>query len=442
MSVKRIVFVAVLFFVFLLLLFAAIYLFLERDPVVEEVPAVIPEPSLGLENISVSQLDSPSLGEDFSGEEISSEETRDDRVYRIPLSGGSSATVTETGDGLPRLVRIFKGPTAGYRIDKKDDGSWTAGVVAQGRGGRYFVETVPYSLEFVAHGEFTRVIEAYLFANNDVLILYESADNESVVRSAFVPFSTDETGSRIQRFEDNIRVATNNENLLFFLQVVDGKSVGVVVDVSNPEKTRVVWRSDFSSWIPRWGRGSRITLHSPVTDFMKGYVYLVDPNGALSDNQFVSLSSGGSAFADTSSGFFVLFETDADNFAGKTSITNQKRDITIDLPVTLPEKCDGFNAVFVCAVPNQIPAETLSGYETMFPDSWYQGDLSFDDSIIMVNIATGEKRLLMSSDQREIQILSGNAVFDVIHPRISEDGNFLFFVNKRDMSLWMLRLDI
>ena len=442
-SVKRIVVTAIVFLVFLALLFAGIYLFLGRDPVVDEVPAVLPTPSLGLGNISVSQLGSQPFGEDFFEGEISSEDDRDDRVYRASLSGDAdTGEAVETKENLPRLVRLFKGPTAGYRIDKNEDDLWTVGVVAQGRGGRYFIQTVPYSLEFVSRGEFTRVVEAYPFANGEVLVLYESADAEGVIRSSFVPFSTSETGTRIQRFEDNIRVATNNENLLFFIQVIDDKSVGVVVDVLNPEKTRVVWESDFTSWIPRWGRGQYITLHSPVTDFMKGYVYLVDPDGILPDNQFVSFSSGGSAFADTSSGFFILFETDANNFVGKASITNQKRDISIDLPITLPEKCDGFNGVFVCAVPRSIPSETSSGYETLFPDSWYQGDISFDDAIIMVNAVTGGKRLLMSPDQREIQILSGNETFDVIHPRISEDGGFLFFVNKRDMSLWMLRLGV
>ena len=204
-------------------------------------------------------------------------------------------------------------------------------------------------------------------------MLYESADDESIIRSAFVPFSTVNINPSVQRFEDNIRVATNNKNLLFFIQVIDNKSVGVIVDVSNPSKTQVVWRSDFTSWIPRWGNSAFITLHTPITDLMKGFVYLIDPKGTLPNEQFVSLDSGGSALMDTTTGYFMLFETEADNFAGKASITNRDRSASIDLPITVPEKCDAVNGIFVCAVPKSIPAETFSGYETMFPDSWYQG---------------------------------------------------------------------
>ena len=63
-----------------------------------------------------------------------------------------------------------------------------------------------------------------------------------------------------------------------------------------------------------------------------------------------------------------------------------------------------------------------------------------NDVIVLVNAATGEKQLPLSPDQEEIQILSNNTIFDVIHPQISPDGEFLFFINKYDMALWMLRL--
>ena len=440
---KRFTVAVVVFLLFFGLLFAGIYVYFSAEPpvpIVPEVPVVVPTPSLGLDNLGGVQPDQIPFDLAVSDDGVGS---RDDRVETVPLSGdfGIDATTVEHQENLPRLVRLFKGPTAGYRIAKKDD-SWEVQVVAQGRGNRYLIQTVPYSLTLTARGEFTRAVEGYPFENGETLVLYESADDESVIRSAFVPFSTAGTGPSVQLFEDNIRVATDNGNLLFFIQVIDGKSVGVVVDVSNPSETRVVWESNFTSWIPRWGRsGSRITLYTPVTDLMKGFVYLIDPKGVLPNEQFASLISGGSAFMDTTTGYFILFEMKADDFAMKALVTNRDRSVAIDLPpITLPEKCDGVNGVFVCAVPKVVPAETLSGHETVFPDSWYQGDISFDDVIVMVNAATGEKRRVLVADEEEIRILSDNAIFDVIHPRMSADGDFLFFVNKYDMSLWMLRL--
>ncbi len=442
--IKRFTIAVIVFLVFLALLFAGIYVYFSAEPPTPAPPETttptLPQvPSLGLNNLEATQPNQISFERSVSNDEVGQ---RDDRVRTIPLSderNDINDTITEDKENIPRLIRLFKGPTAGYRVAKKGDG-WEVQVVEQGRGNRYAVQAIPYSLTLTARGEFTRAVEGYPFENGEVLVLYESADDESVIRSAFVPFSTVNTSPSVQRFEDNIRVATNNKNLLFFIQVIDDKSVGVIVDVSNPSKTQVIWRSDFTSWIPRWGNGTHITLHTPVTDLMKGFVYLIDPKGVLPDEQFVSLDSGGSALMDTTTGYFMLFETKADNFAGKASITNRDRSVSIDLPITLPEKCDTVNGVFVCAVPKSVPAETLSGYETMFPDSWYQGDISLNDVIILVNAATGEKQLPLSPDQDEIQLLSNNTTFDVVHPQISTDGEFLFFINKYDMALWMLRL--
>ncbi|MCY4577110.1 MAG: hypothetical protein OXB96_01590 [Candidatus Kaiserbacteria bacterium] len=437
---KRFTIATIVFLVFFALLFAGIYVYFSSEPPAPKLPPAEPTgpatPSLGLENLGVQPSQIP-----FS-QPILDDETgqRDDRVRTAPLSSNTGDASTEDKENTPRLIRLFKGPTAGYRIAKKGD-RWEVQVVEQGRGNRYIVQTIPYTLTLAARGEFTRTIEGYPFESGEALILYESADDEGVIRSAFVPFSTIGTGPSVQRFEDNIRVATNNKNLLFFMQVIENKSVGVVVDVANPSETRVVWRSDFTSWIPRWGNSPRITLHTPVTNLMKGFVYLVDPKGILPNEQFTSLNSGGSAFMDATTGYFAVFETKADNFAGKTYITNRERSTMVDLPITLPEKCDAANGIFICAAPRAIPARTLSGYETMFPDSWYQGDITFSDVIVSVNAATGEKRLLLSPDQEEIQILSDNAVFDIMHPQLSPDGEFLFFVNKYDMSLWMLQIE-
>lgn len=443
--IKRFTITVIILLIFLALLFAGIYVYFSAEPPAPTPPETTPPtpilpqtPSLGLENLGVAQPNQIPFEQDVSDDET---ERRDDRVPTVRLSddiGGGSGAI-EDKKNIPRLIRLFKGPTAGYRVAKNGD-TWEAQVVEQGRGNRYRIQTIPYSLTLTARGEFTRAVEGYPFENGEVLVLYESADDESTIRSAFVPFSTTNGTPSVQRFEDNIRVATNNKNLLFFLQVIDNKSVGVVVDVSNPSQTQVVWRSDFTSWIPRWGNSTHITLHTPVTNLMKGFVYLIDPNGILPNEQFVSLNSGGSAFMDTTTGYFMLFETKADNFAGKASITNRDRSVSIDLPITLPEKCDAVNGVFVCAAPITIPAQTLSGYETLFPDSWYQGDITLNDVITFVNAATGEKRLPLSPDQDEIRLLSDNTTFDVIHPQISADGEFLFFINKYDMALWMLRL--
>ena len=378
------------------------------------------------------------------GQVTDPERRRDDRIYTIPSLDSTAPTDDEgedaTLENTPRLVRLFAGRTAGYRIDKNDDGMWDVKVVEQGRGNRYAISTIPYSLNLVSPGEFTKVHEGHIFSDGNTLMLYESADDELTVKSAFVPFIYGDTGERIQLFEDNIRVATNNKNLLFFTKQTNDKTIGLIVNVSNPSETEIIWESAFTNWIPRWGRNKYITLSTPISRFTKGYVYLIDPERIALTNRLVDIKSGGSAFVDTSSGYFILYTTSDRIRRGNAIITDQKRETNISIQSALPEKCDGFNGVFVCAVPENIPSRTLSGHRTRFPDAWYQGDIQLNDSVIQTDAVTQEEKLIMSPDQEDIKELSGNRTFDIIHPRISEDGEFLFFVNKKDFSLWMLKL--
>ncbi len=425
-----------LFFLFVVLL---LYFFFIKDsggdidkrPLTDPTKKTLIGDQLGLESIDITEQPIFSFPEDVG--EI--DDSRDDRIYTAPNRPNE-----DTLQSLPRLVRLFKGPTAGYRVDRADADSWEIRVIEQGRGNRYSIRTAPYTLNLIAAGEFTKVLEGYIFSNDTSLILYESGEDEFTVKSAFVPFAPVGGNDGIQLFENNIRVATDNETNLFFIREVDDRVIGIVVDVSNPEKTEIVWESHFTNWLPRWGRNDYITISTPISKYARGYVYLVDPAGKVPINRFVDISSGGSALVDTTSGFFVLYESVPGSFVGKTLVTDQSRKTSIALPSTVPEKCDGFNGVFVCAVPNSVPSSTLSGYETVFPDSWYQGDITLSDSVIQIDAVTGEKKLIMSPDQDDIKLLSGNEAFDIIRPTVSDDGEFFIFVNKNDLSLWMLRL--
>lgn len=378
--------------------------------------------------------------------EIDVTEQRDDRII-IPISTPQVSQSDEStvladqqavSERLPRLTRLFAGQVAGYRLDQ-EDGSLVVKLVEAGTGSRYRIATDPYRLSLVSPGEVRKVVEGYLFANDTVLLLYEG-DDEFVIKSAFVPFDVFASSERLLQFEDNIRVATDYENQFFYTRRVNDTTVGIAVDVENPDDTTVIWQSGFSHWLPRWGRNPFITIATPISSQARGKVYLLDPAGQEPFRRAIEPVFGGSAFVDAYSGYIVLYETEKDAFAGKTVVTDLTRDRVISLPITLPEKCDGFNGIFLCAVPEEIPYETRSGHETVFPDSWYQGDISFVDVVLRVNTTTGEVRQVMSQDETDIRLLSDGEIFDIIHPRISDSGEYLFFVNKNNLSLWMLRL--
>lgn len=91
---------------------------------------------------------------------------------------------------------------------------------------------------------------------------------------------------------------------------------------------------------------------------------------------------------------------------------------------TLPEKC-AFSkkdpAILYCGVPRTLGAEPL-------PDAWWQGKVAFDDELWKINTQTGESAMLLRS--------SG---FDFVNILPSPNEDYIFFINKKDSTLWSLR---
>ena len=84
------------------------------------------------------------------------------------------------------------------------------------------------------------------------------------------------------------------------------------------------------------------------------------------------------------------------------------------------------NSTFVfCAIPNNI-------VRGAFPDVWYQGKYSFNDSFVKIN--TNDltySELMAANSETEINI-------DAIDLQLSPSEDYLMFTNKNNLILWSL----
>ena len=99
---------------------------------------------------------------------------------------------------------------------------------------------------------------------------------------------------------------------------------------------------------------------------------------------------------------------------------------------TMPEKCVWGNAndVVYCAAPKSIPLGT-------YPDSWYQGEVSFNDQIWKIDIKTGNTTMLVDP-----ATVGNGEEIDGTKLALDAGENYLFFVNKKDSYLWELNLKL
>jgi hypothetical protein len=94
---------------------------------------------------------------------------------------------------------------------------------------------------------------------------------------------------------------------------------------------------------------------------------------------------------------------------------------------TLASKCGwGENRFLVCAVPKTF-VRKVEG----LPDDWYQGRVFFDDSLSVIDSATGDEYPLYTFS-------SDLGTFDVTNILISKNNTLVSFTKKQDGSLWML----
>lgn len=93
------------------------------------------------------------------------------------------------------------------------------------------------------------------------------------------------------------------------------------------------------------------------------------------------------------------------------------RDSTIS---TIADKCvGGGSAIFICAVPSFFPSGT-------YPDDWYKGVSTTDDTFHRVDAETGTNQVIQSLPSIDVHNLTG-----------MQEG-VVTFVNKKDDTLWAL----
>jgi hypothetical protein len=94
---------------------------------------------------------------------------------------------------------------------------------------------------------------------------------------------------------------------------------------------------------------------------------------------------------------------------------------------TLADKCAWSpisTSTVYCAVPNTVPKAT-------YPDDWYQGKISFSDSMWRVEVNTNSSQEIFNPVTTE-----GQSDMDIVDISINNKADTLLFKNKKDQTLW------
>lgn len=215
-----------------------------------------------------------------------------------------------------------------------------------------------------------------------------------------------------------------SEDKVFYLNSLDDDSVeGIVADFSNKNQKKI-FELPFGEFNASWPAQDNIALLTKPSAKANGYLYFLNSKtGAL-----IRILGDIKGLIATISpdGKKIIFSGIGRN-GTESKIYNVENKTISDLGFTaLADKCawskKNKNTVY-CAVPVRVSSSNL-------PDDWYQGIVSFDDGIWSKNTTSGESKNILSRFGA-----------DIIKLFVSDDENYLIFIDKNDGTLWSLKLD-
>lgn len=336
---------------------------------------------------------------------------------------------------LPKLRQISSTPVAGFTASSTASSSLVR-FIDRGTGHVYEAMDSSKNIQKISNTTLPKVYEAYSNRNGTAFVIRYLKDQSDSIINFYTELRSTGTSTSQTPFElkgrflsPDIKQITVSPlgDKVFTWNIESGKGVGYISSFDEKNKIKVVGIPLTQVNID-WPELSTLILSTNASALSSSYIYSINAK----TGEMKSVIGGikgltGKMSKDLTK--FMYSGTTQNNFA--TSILNTKDNVSTDLIFhTLSEKCvwSSFrkNELY-CAVPVEIP-------EAVYPDDWYKGSASFIDQIWHLNTTTGEVHLL--SDP----LKDSGVLVDAYNLTLDSKDNTLYFMNKRDLSLWALDL--
>ncbi len=203
------------------------------------------------------------------------------------------------------------------------------------------------------------------------------------------------------------------------------------ISIANPDGSEwnIILQTRMKNLIVEWPAQDKISIRTMPSGLAKSVVYTISlpANDLMKINEAYGMSVLWSPLGDK----MLFSETDSKGKNLELKIMDLKKQTTGELDfITLPEKCvwSQDNRSIFCAIPKEISSSAV------LPDDYYKNKVFFSDDIWRINLDNGEA----------IKILEGSDDFqescDAQKMILSQQENYLFFINKKNGLLYSLEL--
>jgi len=344
--------------------------------------------------------------------------------------GGKNGTMVRKLNGetkpLLRLRKISQEPTSGFVSFENDNGETMVRYVERATGHVYEASTVSPIIKRISNTTIPRIYDVIWLNKNSFIMRYLGDDRETI-KSFYAKIVKNKEDLKEGKIEgvflvDNLKEIIPYGDKILSILVSHGGSQFVVSKVNGEDKYEL-FSSPLKEWLIQRPKSGLVILTTKPSFRSLGYMFFL--NTRTSSIRKVLGGINGLTTLSGSRAKEVLLAKGLNLFS--YDVENKKLE---NLGIKgLPEKCVWLSDLknVICGIPTNAPTAE-------YPDDWYQGIVSFSDNIYKINLDKKTKELLVSPED-----FSGESI-DVIKPALGPNGKYLFFVNKKDLSLWSLDL--
>lgn len=351
----------------------------------------------------------------------------------ISLLGGGGISEQEGTTKPLSLIKIAPIPITGVSVFENKNKDTVIRFISRENG--HIFETLLNSntQKRISNTTILRIWSALWLQDNNSFITRFLNNESDEINTFYAEIKTNENtegsieGTFLQNEITELTVSKSKEKIFYLIP----NGVGVVGIISKPDGSAKaqVFVSPISEWRSQWPEGDKIALTTKPSANIPGFMYFLNTNTEKFE-KIISDKNGLTTLTNEER-TKVLF---SHNKAGKLllSVLDIKSKEVTELSLwTIAEKCIWSNinsSIIYCAVPNTIPVGGSL-------DLWYQGLVSFSDSVWAIDTETQTANMLMNPED----YIGEN--IDMINLILSSNEDYLFFTNKEDSNLWQLKIE-
>ncbi len=188
-----------------------------------------------------------------------------------------------------------------------------------------------------------------------------------------------------------------------------------------------IFSSPIKEWLIEWTTPNIISLQTKPSSGLPGFLFHLNPQTKIFKNVLGPINGLNSK---TSPDGKKIIYSENSNGKLQTFIRDFSKDTNDLLDIsTFADKCTWINTEYIlCAIPKNINTAA-------YPDDWYNGKISFNDNLWIIDIKFLEPNIL-----NEYGKPLGTNPIDAINLKVAPDKKSVYFINKIDSSLWSFDL--